>query len=177
MAVVMLSLIASSAPVFYKRSMEYIRRPDTSFEWISLNYSRFERYRRILGSGDASMLIPDIGGPLYYARHFKVYDLGMLCDRTIAKTLFSDKKAFHEYVFGLVKPTFIHVAPDDRAGWWALDDDVRFGRDYTPIAEERQSKTGMRTGDFVRKGAVRDSRAIGMMFDVWKEMFLAKPLR
>jgi len=129
-------------------------------DWLA---ERFNGYADMLGIEDGSLLVPDLGGTLYYSR-LRIYDLGMLCDKTIARTMGRDQPAFYDYVFEVAKPTFIHTH-----GSWtqraALDQDARFRRDYLPLQERRDpwasSTAGhvMYSGDYVRKDAVGDREA------------------
>ena len=59
-------------------------------------------------AAQASVLLPDLGGTLYNSG-VRIYDLGMLGDKTIARTLRRDRPAFYDYIFEEAKPTFIHV--------------------------------------------------------------------
>ena len=157
--------LVGSGYVFAGRSARFVREPTVDFdgvrEWIS---QRFDWYAETLGVQNGSVLVPDLGATLYYS-HLRVYDLAMLCDKTIARTLNRDEAAFHDYLFAVAKPTFLHTH-----GSWsyyaALDDDPRFRRDYTPIWEhvEPWRPKGWRgrrpmSGDYVRKEAVRGREA------------------
>ena len=87
-----------------------------------------------------------------------VFDLGGLCDRTIARTPGKDQRAFHDYVFAHVRPTFIHVH-DEWTNLADLDGDERFRRDYVPIQEHMTyGWRAMRVtawGDFIRRDVLR----------------------
>jgi hypothetical protein len=84
-----------------------------------------------LGIPRASVLLPDVGG-VFWASDLKVYDLGMLTDRRITETLTANRPAFHDYVFEVARPDWIHTHD-----WWtghaALPTDPRFARDYVPV--------------------------------------------
>ena len=124
---------------------------------------RFERYSQQLQIQNPSILIADVGGFLY-RNGIRVYDLGMLCDRTIAATLgegirHSDVARFHDYVFDEIKPTFI--ATRAYHSWIAdLESDPRFRECYTPIFEYKDKWIFNRyeavrfSGDFIRKEAI-----------------------
>ncbi len=109
------------------------------------------------------MLLPDLGGTLYNT-DVRIYDLGMLGDKTIARTLRRDRPAFYNYIFEEAKPTFIHVH-DTWTYWARLDDDPRFRRDYTPVYEYPDPWVRLRhgltlnSGDYVRKDALNDANA------------------
>jgi len=152
-------VIGVSLPAYVERSSNFAKDPAVPFDAIAERVGhRFNEYAGALGVQQGSLLTPDMGGALWYSK-LKVYDLGMLCDRTIARTLRKDQQAFYDYVFETVKPTFIHV----HGGWTflaALDDDPRFRRDYIPIHERPETwAKGMPgegySGDYVRKDAVQ----------------------
>ncbi|MGB9724261.1 MAG: hypothetical protein ACP5OO_12660 [Chloroflexia bacterium] len=142
---------------FGGRSLRFAQDPSVPFAEVARLAERFDRYADVLGLENASVLLPDVGGTLYYSR-LQVYDLGGLTDRTVALTLLrrQDLEAFHDYVFDTVRPTFIHTH-----GLWAylarLDDDPRFRRDYAAIREGLdpwiREKFGleMYSGDYVRR--------------------------
>ncbi len=158
-ALAALALLGSGF-AFAGRSAKFARDPTVDFdgvkEWIS---QRFDWYAEALGVQNGSVLVPDLGATLYYS-HLRVYDLGMLCDKTIARTLNRDEAAFHDYIFNVAKPTFLH-AHGSWSYYAAFDDDPRFRRDYTPIGERIESwrPEGWKgakpmSGDYVRKDAV-----------------------
>ncbi len=140
--------------LFGKRSIRFAQRPAVPFTMVAECCGhRFNRYAARLGIRKGSILLPDTGGTLYYSR-LKVYDLGMLCDKTIAKTLGKDQEAFYDYVFKIIKPTFIHTH-DCWTVAAALDNDKRFRRDYIPIYEYRETETTY-SGDYIRREAVEN---------------------
>lgn len=98
-----------------------------------------------------------MGGTLLHSK-LTVFDLGGLCDRTIARTPGKDQRAFHDYVFAHVSPTFIHVH-DEWTNLADLDGDERFRRDYVPIQEHMTyGWRAMRVtawGDFIRRDVLR----------------------
>lgn len=104
-----------------------------------------------------SLLLPDVGGTLYESK-LRIYDLGMLCDREIARTLEKDLPSFHDYIFEKARPTFIHT----HGSWtWRakFEEDPRFRRDYLAIREWpdkwilKNFNQTMHSGDFVRRDA------------------------
>jgi hypothetical protein len=113
----------------------------------------------VLDIEHGSLLVPDAGGTLLWCR-LRIYDLGMLCDRTIARTMCRDRAALHDYIFDEVQPTFIHTH-----GSWSfraeLAEDPRLERDYIAILvyEERWPPEtwayAATSGDYVRRDAVR----------------------
>lgn len=154
--------LLTSAAAGGVRSSQYISQSETNqgrqinFDYITHQYAlRFNRYAEQLGVQNGSLLLPDMGGTLYYS-NLRVHDLVGLTDRTIAKTRLVDQPAFYDYIFETLKPTFIHTH-----GPWAyqtqFDNDPRFRRDYLPIREaidpDVLSEYGLRiySGDYVRR--------------------------
>jgi hypothetical protein len=161
-----ISIVATAALVLYNASihvprLQYFDRwPVVPFEDVAREYAwRFNQYATELEITDGSVLLPDIGGTLYYS-DLQVIDLGCLCDTTIARTLLKNQSRFYDYVFDIVKPTFIHVH-----GTWTMradfDADPRFRRDYVAIKEypdewvKARSGREMMSGHFVRRDQVR----------------------
>ena len=111
-----------------------------------------------LGIENASLLVPDIGGTLYYSK-LRIYDLAGLCDKVIARTYNTDQGAFRNYIFEETKPTFIYTH-----GWFTsvnkFDEDERFLSDYIAIDEyedkyaENILKRKIMSGNYVRKDAI-----------------------
>jgi hypothetical protein len=170
-----LAVLVSLGGAVY-RSRAFLQNPTLSFQRVEREYARkFNRYAEALGMTDASFLLPDLGGTLY-SSHLRIYDMAGLCDKTIAKTLHphvggdegKDFKAFHEYVFGQVRPTFIHIH-----GYWTrstrLWSDPRFSAEYVPIFEHldksvyKHHLVDMRSGDYVRRDALRSADALAKM--------------
>ena len=159
-----LAVMGGSVMVFSHRSEKWARSPCVPMEKIAFEALRFDRYSALLGIKASSVLLPDVGGTLYHSS-YRVVDLAGLCDRTVARTLRRDTAAFHEYIFGKVKPTFIHTHTD-----WSylarLDDDPRFRRDYIPIWETpfrfMNDSVGVivYSGDYVRRDLVNASPEI-----------------
>ncbi len=153
-----------SAGTFGLRTVKFASQPPVDFTVIRTDYAeRFDRYADLLGLGDASVLLPDLGATLYYSR-LRIYDLAGLTDKTVARVLYRDQAALHDYIFETARPTFIHV----HAGWSylaGLDKDPRFRRDYLPIHEwiepyvQERWSVEVYSGDYVRKEALqgRDS--------------------
>jgi hypothetical protein len=162
-------LLVGSATMFARRSRHFAAYPAIPFSDIEAQYGRrYDEYAAALGipPTQASVLLPDLGGTLYNTG-LKIYDLGMLGDKIIARTLRRDRPAFYDYVFEEAKPTFIHV--HDTWTWWArLDDDPRFRRDYTPVYEYPDAWIGKRwgltkqSGDYVRKAVLNDANAVAI---------------
>jgi hypothetical protein len=160
MGLIAVLAIAGSLPTFAWRSSAWSIKPIVPFDRIARQYGMgFNRCADVIDVKNGSVLLPDLGGMLYYS-DLKVYDLAGLCDKTIAKTLRKDYKKLHDYIFDVVKPTFIHTH-----GIWtyaaSLDDDPRLRRDYVPIRKSvnqfvklRFNRT-MYSGDYVRKDAIQ----------------------
>lgn len=155
--------LALSVGIFTLRSNFYASHPYAPLDVVKRDSAlKFNAYADGLGIQDGSVLLPDVGATLLYSR-LRVYDLGMLTDRTIALTLPRDRPAFYNYVFDQIKPTFIRTHEI-----WAylarFDDDPRFRRDYVPIGEALDQallESGVRlySGDYVRKEAVEGKDA------------------
>ncbi len=160
--VVLTLVLLTSAAGGWVRSVQYMSQADSNqgmqinFEYITNEYAlRFNRYAKTLGVEDGSILLPDLGGTLYYS-DLRVYDLVGLIDRTIARTRLVNQPAFYDYIFETLKPTFIHTHSA-----WAyqarFDDDPRFRRDYLPIRESIDTDVleeygdALYSGDYVRR--------------------------
>ncbi len=114
---------------------------------------------------NASMLVPSIGGAFLHSRT-RVIDLAGLCDASIARELPFRPNAFHEYVFNVVKPTFIHFN-GPWTGWASLYRDPRLLRDYMwagtgeaeiPLSQKLQIQTDSRR----LRSAYRRARSSGL---------------
>jgi hypothetical protein len=154
--------IAGSAFLGVERSTQAAEAPPIPLSAVEARNDRFDAYAAQLRIEHGSWLTPDVGAALYHSR-FKIVDLGMLCDRTIARTLGKNPAAFYDYIFEEVRPTFIHT----HDLWTALarfDDDPRFRRDYAAIREwtgdawvvDRSGRRMLYSGDYVRRDAIRD---------------------
>ena len=153
------ALWAHGVVTFSGRSLTYAERPDVSFARIQQQYTApFNRYARALEQDGASVLTPDIGAMLYYSE-LVVHDLAGLTDKTIARTRGKNQRAFHDYVFETIKPTFIHTHAS-----WAMhamfQKDRRFQRDYRPICESFDAYVRdefgllLQSGNYVRRAVV-----------------------
>ncbi len=158
-------LLVGHISLHYQRHKDFVSRKVVAMERIASTFARPYNHRaELIGTSNPSILLPDIGAMLYYS-DLRVYDLVGLVDPVITRTLKADKQAFHNYVFDIVKPTFIHIH-----GNWTyaarLDDDSRFRRDYTPLQEYEdkfiKNNLGltMMSGDYVRKDAVADDEEL-----------------
>lgn len=138
------------------RTLKFRRHPTVPLAMVRIVAQRYNRCAELVGILDGSILLPDVGGMMLDSK-LRVYDLGKLCDRTIARTLGKNQPAFYDYVFDLAKPTFIHVH-----GVWArlahLDDDPRLRRDYLLIRS--RNETGEPWRDYVRRSALAGRTAL-----------------
>ncbi|MFZ5921410.1 MAG: hypothetical protein ACOYY3_10200 [Chloroflexota bacterium] len=158
-------ILTVSAVTFGLRTVKFASQPPVDFTAIRTDYAeRFDRYADLLGLRDASVLLPDLGATLYYSR-LRVYDLAGLTDKTVARVLYRDQAALHDYIFETARPTFIHV----HAGWSylaGLDGDPRFRRDYVPIHEwvepyvQERWGVDVYSGDYVRKEALQGNDSL-----------------
>ncbi len=133
--------------------------PRVPFDNIHYNFGNtFDRYAEHLGMTEASFLVPDLGATLYYSK-LRIYDLAGLCDPVIPRTRGKNQQAFYDYIFGDIKPTFIHTH-----GAYTIsskfDEDPRFEQDYVAIKEYEDAHAGkhlgrtIMSGNFVRRDAV-----------------------
>jgi hypothetical protein len=137
------------------RLVDFEKWPTVSFARIAGEYgTRYDSLATALAIKHASVLIPDIGATLYYSQ-CRVYDLGGLCDTTIARTRQIDQPRFWNYVFDTIKPTFIHTH-----GFFSavskFERDPRFARDYVGLKASREFYAGdsVLMGDWVRRDQV-----------------------
>jgi hypothetical protein len=140
-----------------KRSERFAAGPATSLALVAEYFGdRYNRVAESLGLESASLLTVNQGGTLL-ASKLAVFDLGGLCDRTIARTIGRDQQAFYDYVFERVRPTFIEV----HTSWIRtadFDADPRFQRDYVAIKQRIVYENGtsrVESADYVRRDAVR----------------------
>ncbi|MHB9111297.1 MAG: hypothetical protein ACYC4D_01510 [Thermoleophilia bacterium] len=149
---------------FVQRSHQFAYHPTISFDDVSGNAFMFNKYAERLDIRDGSIILPDLGGMLYYS-DLRVYDLAGLCDKTIAKTINRDQQTFYDYVFGTLRPSiiFTHSEYTDLA---RFDLDDRFRQDYAPVIEyrdshhERRLNASLFSGVFIRKELARDKQDI-----------------
>jgi hypothetical protein len=162
--------------MFGRRTWRFRQDPTVSLASTAASHQRtFERYARELrlGPGDASLLTPDLGGPLYFGS-LGIHDLAGLCDPVIARTLGRDRGALHHHVFGVLKPEFIFV--HSSWAWLAmLHEDPRFEADYLPIVSHEDvyvaQKHGVSvpSGHFVRRDLVADPAAAKKLYQPPKD--------
>jgi hypothetical protein len=169
-AVVAVLVVAVGLTVYvnHRRLGDFYSHPVVPFADVVERYAdKFNAYAKYLGVEDGSVLLPDLGGTLYYC-NLTVYDLAGLCDPVIARTMGLNQKrdvhAFHDYVFDSLKPTFIQTH-GTFTGAARFEDDPRFREDYVPIHEykdtyvERVYKASRMSGNFVRRDAIKGKEA------------------
>jgi hypothetical protein len=156
-AAAVLLIVGWGLSVFFPRSILFAATPTVPFAEVEEEFGRrYNHFADLLGLRSGSILLPDVGGTLWVSR-LRVYDLAGLIDPTIARTREADHRAFYEYVFATVKPTFIHTHH-----YWTLhsglDLDPRLQRDYLPLHQrieqwvvESAGGVPLRSGDYVRR--------------------------
>jgi hypothetical protein len=154
--------LLGSIVLHYPRLKSWADAPIVSFSGIAERFgNQYNRWAEYLGVKSASLLVPDIGGTLFYSK-LRIYDLAGLTDRTIALNRPNNEQftwnigVFYNYVFDTLRPTFIHTH-----GSFTMrsqfDRDPRFARDYEPIREYEDDYAGERlqrkimSGDYVRR--------------------------
>jgi hypothetical protein len=148
--------------------------PTVPFAWIrSLAGEGFNQVAAAAHVSDGSVLLPDVGGALY-ASNLRVHDLAGLCDRTTARTIGVDPPAFRDYVFDVLRPTFIHVH-----GVWSvrarLHEDARLARDYVVLHEAWSRPGGDSpraepwTAGYARRDALADDEALAAALRAYQE--------
>ncbi len=153
------SLFVACVPEFASRIVSFAHGPSIGLPFVRRAFAdRFERYAIALHIDHGSVLLPDVGAMLLSSR-LRVFDLAGLCDETIARTLFHDhdRAAARDYVFAVVRPTFIHTD-----GVWskaaAFEEDPRLLADYAPVftysRDEDPLAEGHIGGIFVRRDAI-----------------------
>jgi len=158
-ALYMVVFLATCGVSFYERSTQFTINPTVPFSKIAQEYGiYFNKISQDMGVKNGSILLPDLGGTLYYS-DLRVYDLAGLTDRVIARNMGIHQDVFYGYVFEELKPTFIHTH-----GIWALQSnfygDPRFRQDYTILQESVDEELLTRkniiyiSGDYVRKEAL-----------------------
>jgi hypothetical protein len=148
--------IFAAVGLFSPRSEAFSRNPTVPFQTVKTEYAdKFDWYKQMLNLESASVMLPDVGGTLYYSA-VRVYDLAGLTDQTVARYLGQHiyRPGFYEYVFETTRPTFIHTH-----GFWThharLEDDPRFVQEYVPICAyidpyvEQNYRVKRQSGDFI----------------------------
>lgn len=166
------ALVAGAIASSFPRVVKFASNPPTPFNDVERSFARkLDRYADLLGIGQGSVLLPDVGATLYASR-LTVYDAAGLCEPDVIRTLkkgtpvwLDAHPEFYEYVFEELRPTFISTHH-----FWTLvtafDDDPRFARDYVAIDAyedeyvKRVFGRRLRSGDFVRRDALADFGAI-----------------
>lgn len=170
---IVVGALGGTAMTSIPRSLAFAEQPTISVEEVHDTTLRFESFAKDLGITQASILTADVGGALWFGA-IRVVDLGMLCDKRIARFLGEgvgkrNRDAFYDYVFETTKPTFIVT----RAyySWLAdFDQDLRFQRDYVAIKAYPDQwvvdryKQRVVSGDFVRRDALNDRQYLLKQF-------------
>ena len=143
--------IMSSGFMFVNFSNEFRATPTYPVCVVADRLGRsFNGYANILGVHHGSLLLPDLGGSALTSR-LHLVDMAGLAERRIAEFhRDNDKASLRDYVFEVVKPTFIHSF----GPWNALTripQDPRMTRDYIAIYAYPESPY---EGDWVRKDVV-----------------------
>lgn len=148
------------------RTPAFARHPTISLTEVADRANKFRDLAVLLGVRRPSLLTADVGATLLMGE-VRTIDLGMLCDRDIARWLGEtagtpNYAAFHPYIFEEIQPTFISTRAYHT--WRArLDLDPRFTEDYAALATYADDwildRLGqeMESGDYVRKEVVRSA--------------------
>jgi hypothetical protein len=117
---------------------------------VSLEYNG---YARLLGIGDGTLLLPDVGGTALNS-NLLIADVAGLTHRRIAEYWGDgDMAGLRDYVFTELRPELVHLH-----GAWAdgtgLLDDPRMDSDYEVLREDRYGV------NLVRKDAVPNAQAL-----------------
>ena len=156
---ILLVAFTAAAIAHFPRLRTFYNNPPVNFARIANDYAfKYDRWIEALGLDTGSVLLPDVGAPLYYSKN-RVYDLACLTDRVIARTLYRNRAAFHNYIFDVARPTIIHTH-----GNWTyrarLDEDPRFREQYVAVKEwpdkwvKKNYNLDLMSGDYVRRDAV-----------------------
>lgn len=156
-------ILAHSAFVYAPRSLQFAENPTFPFKYVAQRFGmRFNAYANELGLSKASLLLPDLGGTLYFSQ-LRVYDLAGLCNRKIAHLISKDHPqdidkedtiSLRNYVFTNLRPTFIHVHEiwSLRSGFY---NDPRFRKLYATIHEiPSKEYADIYSGDYVLRDAL-----------------------
>jgi len=135
----------------YNRLIRFAHRPQYPLSGVAEAFgTRFDQCAELLGIKNASVAAADMGG-LLLNTHLRVYDVGMLCDATIARTLNKDHDAFYDYLLNQARPTFVHVhTPWDEFSHLSVG--LQASPDY--ILVRHYQRNGFNWYDFVRKDAL-----------------------
>ncbi len=137
-ATAVVAAIGIAVAVGFVRTSSFKSSPPVPFEHALTLSERLERVGRLSGRTRVSVLLPDIGGPLWRDQ-VRVVDLAGLTDPVIARTQKRSKPEFYNYVFEEVRPELIWVH-----GQWVqaagLDADRRFVTHYRRVWRDRKNK-------------------------------------
>jgi len=172
-AVVSGVILMGSVWLAVQRSAAFVRHPTLPIEEVIDSGRHFERLAAILDVKPASVLTPSVGGALLESK-VRIHDLGMLCDRVMARSLGegvtgTDRRGFYDYVFENLRPTLIST--NAYHTWRArLDDDPRFRRDYVPIKEYVDQWVRQRYGMTIYSGEFVRRDVLSSKSDVWSRL-------
>ncbi|MFO0760069.1 MAG: tetratricopeptide repeat protein [Byssovorax sp.] len=162
-----LGLAAALGAGFVPRIARFAASPPTPMADVMRTEAlRFEAYADALAIEQPSVLLADVGAPLYRSR-MRVFDAAGLCEPAVVRTLkqgtqywLADHPRYYDWVLDEVKPTFI-----TSRGFWSfvaqMDRDPRFLRDYAAIDAHadayarRALGAEVRSGTWVRRSALR----------------------
>ncbi|MDT8390993.1 MAG: hypothetical protein RRC34_10850 [Lentisphaeria bacterium] len=176
---VTLLVAIQSLMTYSPRSGRFSTQPTVPFKVIARRYAvKFNDYADRLNTGATTFLCPDLGGALYFSRH-RIYDLGGLCDKTIARCFRRrDYAAVADYILDDLQPIFIHMHEV-----WSVKSglfyDERFRERYAVLTETKSewaAKFGydeVCDGDYVLKSALAEP----MLQRVLAGDFSAIPIR
>ena len=157
-------LLATLAMSIYT-TRRLVRNPVVPFSQVAAHYGKaFNQLADSLDWETGSVLLPDVGGTLYYSR-LKVHDLAGLTDAAMCKLYRYYPEKLHDYVFDTIQPDIIQVH-----GMWALetrfDLDERFQRDYVGWKAGMDTLVLDANGDSLLSGTfVRRERISGSLPD------------
>ncbi len=160
------------APDFARRVAAFATAPTIDLFYVRRAFAeRFDRYAAALQVDRGSVLLPDVGGMLLWS-HLRVYDLGGLCDPSVAALRSRDEARLREVVFGAMRPTFIHTY-GKFSRTVDLELDPRFATDYVAIhayddAEDRDRQRSV-SGIFVRRDAIVSDEARAALQEIRRE--------
>lgn len=158
LAAALIVAVLPSAATFTADAGQFRAQPNISTCYVADRFGRvFNAYADILGLRDASLLLPDLGGSALTSRLHLVDMAGLTNTDFAVMARTRDKPAQRDYVYGEVKPTFIHIRQPWTDGT-GIGHDPRLERDYYPIHFDVYQ--GAPNGDWVRKDAVPDAATL-----------------
>jgi hypothetical protein len=154
----LIAALLPSVASFTGSAVEFHEQPNISACYVANRFGRvFNGYADILGLRHGSLLLPDLGGSALTSRLHLVDMAGLTNARFAELAREHDKAGQRDYVFGKVKPTFIHIR-QPWSGGTGISSDPRLSHDYVPIHFDIYQ--GAPHGDWVRKDAVPGPQAL-----------------